>query len=97
VPQVGERVLVVGVGLGERVPRLLVERRVVQALRPALDVLQVAGVPVAVQPAPQARGLGRLLVSSPFLPVDAAGRFHQGSIRSQSISMTDVSRAEMAR
>ena len=38
------------------------------------------------------------LVSGPFAPyAEAAARFHQGSIFSQSMSITEVSRASIAR
>ena len=82
VPDIGQRVLVVGVGLGERVPGLLVQGRVVQALGPPLDIFEVARVPVAVQLAPQARHLGRLLGERALGAV--APRPRRGSTRAAS-------------
>ena len=61
VPDVGERVRMVGVVAGEGLPGLLVEGRVVQALRQPLDVFLVAGVPVRVEPPPKALDRGRLV------------------------------------
>ena len=73
VPDVGQRVLVVGIGLGERVPGLLVQGRVVQALGPPLDIFEVARVPVPVQLAPQAGLLGRLAGQRPLGAVGRGG------------------------
>jgi hypothetical protein len=72
VPDVGERVRVIGIALWKGVPRLLVQCRVVQALRSALDIFLVAGVPVAVELTPEP-GRGRWLVDQRVLAEPGSG------------------------